>query len=200
MALENWYDRFNRVAEGPKQKQSNLQEVETTTKPVEKKRNTSFTDEINDLMDLRNFPLGLNPYEPFPFEELTPLKFDKFKVDMLGFEDMGDHYRLVTNLGGLANRKENQKLDEDHVKVEIHGKIKPYVEISYEYKEEDTQRGYFYTSHSQKTSVSLPVDADADTVDAFINDDGDIVVTVEKAKVRHIPGFVRDIPVLRKPE
>lgn len=133
---------------------------------------------------------------PFDLENvdvhLTPFKdlLNDFKD--FGFKDMDDHYEMVTNLGG---QKGESGAPEEAVKVELTGDDDRTVEITYEHSTSSDDHCFY--SHSQRTSVTLPDDADEKTVRAYFDDDDNVVVSVMK-KVEEEKPKVRTIPIGRK--
>ena len=134
--------------------------------------------------------------KPFDLENvnvhITP--FNDFMADLegFGFQDKGNHYEMVTNLGG---QKGESGAPEDAVKVELTGKNNRTIEITYE-QSTSSDENCFY-SHSQKTSVTLPTDADEKTLRAFYDDDGNVVVSVEKKTKDDSGKASRSIPIGR---
>lgn len=117
--------------------------------------------------------------DPFNLEgidlHITP--FDDFMAGLegFGFQDKGDHYEMVTNLGG---QKGESGTPEDAVKVELTGKDGRTVEITYEHSTSADENCFY--SHSQKTSATLPDNADAETVRAYFDENDNVVVSVKK--------------------
>lgn len=153
-------------------------------KPVENRprRVSSFrglTDYLLDPEKIGDFTLHIKPVEDLMAE------FEKF-----GFRDFGDHYELLTNLGG----QRGEELPKDAVKVELVNNSR-MVEITFEHSTSEDENNYY--SHSQKTCVTLPEDADADTIKANFDEDGDVVVTVDK-KRKEPENKRRSIPVTLK--
>jgi len=134
--------------------------------------------------------------KPFDLENvnvhITP--FDDFMADLegFGFQDKGNHYEMVTNLGG---QKGESGTPEDAVKVELTGKNNRTVEITYEHSTSSDENCFY--SHSQKTSVTLPADADEKTLRAFYDDDDNVVVSVEKKAKEEERKGPRYIPIGR---
>ena len=134
--------------------------------------------------------------KPFDLENvnvhITP--FDDFMADLdgFGFQDKGNHYEMVTNLGG---QKGESGTPEDAVKVELTGKNNRIVEITYEHSTSSDENCFY--SHSQKTSVTLPADADERTLRAFYDDDDNVVVSVEKKAKEEDRKGPRYIPIGR---
>jgi len=132
--------------------------------------------------------------EPFDLENvnvhITP--FDDFMADLegFGFKDKGDRYEMTTDLGG---QKGESGTPEDAVKVELTGKDNRTVEITYEHST-STDENCFY-SHSQKTSVTLPADADEETIKAYFDDNDNVVVSVKKKSKEPEKKGPRSIPV-----
>lgn len=133
--------------------------------------------------------------EPFDLENvnvhLTPITDLMEELEGFGFQDKGNYYEMVTDLGGQRGEAETP---EDAVKVELTGKDNRTVEITYEHST-STDKNCFY-SHSQKTSVMLPADADDNTLKARFNDDGNVVIWVKK-KVKEPEKTSRTIPIGR---
>ena len=135
--------------------------------------------------------------KPFDLENvnvhITP--FDDFMADLdgFGFQDKGNHYEMVTNLGG---QKGESGTPEDAVKVELTGKNNRTVEITYEHSTSSDENCFY--SHSQKTSATLPADADERTLRAFYDDDDNVVVSVEKKAKEESGKASRSIPIGRK--
>ena len=168
------------------------------------KRN--WFDSIEDVVPSAKFEFNLPAFkngmnlaktlfgEPFDLdnvnEHITP--FDDFMaaLDGFGFKDKGDHYEMVTDLGGGRN---NARASEDAVKVELAGKNNRTVEITYEHST-STDENNFY-SHSQKTSATLPADADEETIKAYFDEDGNVVVSVKKKAKEPVKKGPRQIPV-----
>lgn len=134
--------------------------------------------------------------KPFDLENvnvhITP--FDDFMADLegFGFQDKGNHYEMVTNLGG---QKGESGTPEDSVKVELTGKNNRTVEITYEHSTSSDENCFY--SHSQKTSVTLPADADENTLRAFYDDDDNVVVSVKKKAKEEERKTSRSIPIGR---
>lgn len=136
-------------------------------------------------------------FEPFELENvnvhITP--FDDFMADLegFGFQDKGNHYEMVTNLGG---QKGESGAPEDAVKVELTGKNNRTVEITYEHSTSSDENCFY--SHSQKTSVMLPTDADESTLRAFYDDNDNVVVSVKKKTNEENGKASRSIPINRR--
>ncbi len=128
--------------------------------------------------------------EPFDLH-LTPIDDFMEELEGLGFRDKGDYYEMVTNLGGT---KGDAGSPENAVQVKLTGKNNRTVEITYEHSTSD-DKDCFY-SHSQKTCVTLPTDADDKTIEAHFNDDDNVVISVKKKTVHEEPK-VRNIPIGR---
>lgn len=152
-----------------------------------------------DEFNLPAFKNGMNLAktlltEPFDLENvnvhITP--FDDFMADLegFGFKDKGDRYEMTTDLGG---QKGESGAPEDAVKVELTGKNNRTVEITYEHST-STDENCFY-SHSQKTSVTLPADADEETIKAYFDDNDNVVVSVKKKSKEPEKKGPRSIPV-----
>lgn len=109
--------------------------------------------------------------------EAKPIESLMADLDGVGFQDMKDHYEMVTELGG------NGDIKEDAVKIELlHGdmlsiKETPRVKVTYEHSV-STEHSHY--SHSQTTYVTLPEDADEETVSAHFDEKNRVVVTVDK--------------------
>ena len=127
--------------------------------------------------------------EPFDLDNVnarvTPFDF-MADLEGLGFQDKGDRYEMVTGLGG-------HEAAEDAVKVELTGKNNRTVEITYEHST-STDENCFY-SHSQKTSATLPADADEETIKAYFDEKGNVVVSVKKKAKEPVKKGPRQIPV-----
>ena len=150
------------------------------------KFNNSF-DKLTESLFKRPFDLeNVNVH-------ITP--FDDFMADLegFGFQDKGNHYEMVTNLGG---QKGESGAPENSVKVELTGKNNRTVEITYEHSTSSDENCFY--SHSQKTSVTLPADADADTLRAFYDDDDNVVVSVKKKAKEEGGKDSRSIPINRR--
>ena len=119
-----------------------------------------------------------------------PFDLDFSDFDSFGFQDKGDHYEMTTDLGG---QKGASGTPEDAVKVELTGKNNRTVEITYEHST-STDKNCFY-SHSQKTSVTLPADADEETIKAFFDENDNVVVSVKKKTKEPEKKVPRSIPV-----
>ena len=119
-----------------------------------------------------------------------PFDLDFSDFDSFGFQDKGDHYEMTTDLGG---QKGGSGTPEDAVKVELTGKNNRTVEITYEHST-SADKNCFY-SHSQKTSVTLPADADEETIKAFFDENDNVVVSVKKKTKEPEKKVPRSIPV-----
>ena len=122
---------------------------------------------------------------------VTPMKSLFDELGVVGFQDKKDHYEMVTELGG------NGDVKGDNVKIELLHESKDtpaYVKVTYEHKTETEHSSY---SHSQTTSVTLPDDADEETVSAHFDEDNKVVVTAKK-KVVEQKKNVRTIPIITK--
>ena len=134
--------------------------------------------------------------EPFTFDNVSlsvqPLNelLDEFKD--FGFQDFDDHYEMVTNLGG---QKCDNGTPKESVKVELTGKNNRIVEITYEHSASADENCFY--SHSQKTSVTLPADADENTVRAYFDEDDNVVVSVKKKVKEEDAKTSRVIPIGR---
>lgn len=137
---------------------------------------------FGEPLDLKNFSAHIKPFDDFMAE-----------LEGFGFQDKGDHYEMTTDLGG---QRDDSGTPEDAVKVELTGKNNRTVEISYEHST-STDENCFY-SHSQKTSVTLPADADEKTIKAYFDDDDNVVVTVDKKVKEPEKKGPRSIPVGRR--
>ena len=116
-----------------------------------------------------------------------------FTDEEFGFQDKGNHYEMVTELGG------NGDIKEDAVKIELlhdseYGEKKAgaYIKVTYEHKTETEHSHY---SHSQTTSVTLPRDADEETVSAHFDDENRVVITVKKLPEPKMEKSCRNIPI-----
>lgn len=113
------------------------------------------------------------------------------ELEGVGFQDRVDHYEFVTELVG------NGDVKEDAVKIELlHESLLKenrgaYVKVTYEHK---TETEHSFYSHSQTTTVTLPVDADENTVSAHFDEKNRVVVTVDK-KVQKTTNRSRTIPI-----
>ena len=110
------------------------------------------------------------------------------ELDGIGFQDRKDHYELVTELVG------NGDIKEDAVKIELLHESEDagaYVKVTYEHKTETENSHY---SHSQTTCVTLPKDADEETVSAHFDEKNRVVVTVNKKEEPKKNGC-RTIPI-----
>lgn len=121
--------------------------------------------------------------EPFDLESVNShiMPFDDFMADLegFGFQDKGDRYEMITNLGG---QKGESGTPEDAVKVELTGKNNRTVEVTYEHSTSKDENCFY--GHSQRTSVTLPADADEETLKAYFDDNNNVVITADKkAKV-----------------
>ena len=126
----------------------------------------------------------------FDFDPFTTSDCIVKGTEDFGFKDNGDHYEMVTNLGG----QKNEACDTGNAtKVELTGKNGRTVEISYEYSSEKNDK--YYYSHSQKTSVTLPADADESTLRAYYDDNDNVVVSVKKRVPEKAEKKVRNIPI-----
>ena len=163
MEKKDWFDKIKPVENRPR-RVSSLR---------------GLTDYLLDPVKMENFTLHIKPVEDLMAD------FEKF-----GFRDIGDHYELLTNLGG----QRGEELPKDAVKVELVNNSR-MVEITFEHSTSEDENNYY--SHSQKTCVTLPEDADADTIKANFDEDGDVVVTVDK-KRKEPENKRRSIPVTLK--
>lgn len=131
---------------------------------------------------------------PFDLENVNVhnTQFDDLMVDLegFGFQDKGGYYEMVTNLGG---QKGESGAPENSVKVELTGKNNRTVEITYEYSTSSDENCFY--SHSQKTSVTLPSDADEKTLKAFYDDDDNVVISVKKKAKEEKVKTSRSIPI-----
>jgi hypothetical protein len=146
MAKRNWFDRVEDIVPAT--------EFEFTLPEFKNGKNLVKTL-FGEPIDLKNLSAHIAP-------------FDDFMADLegFGFQDKGDRYEMVTGLGG-------HEAAEDAVKVELTGKSNRTVEITYEHST-STDENCFY-SHSQKTSATLPADADEETIKAYFDEDGNVV-------------------------
>ena len=133
---------------------------------------------------------------PFDLENvnvhLSPIEDLMAGLDGFGFQDKDGHYEMVTNLGG---QKGESGTPSDSVKVELTGKNNRTVEITYEHSTSNDENCFY--SHSQKTSVTLPADADENTLRAFYDDDDNVVVSVKKKAKEETRKTSRSIPIGR---
>ena len=167
MEKKDWFDKIKPVENRPR-RVSSLR---------------GLTDYLLDPDKIGDFTLHIKPVEDLMGKLVGD--FERF-----GFRDLGDFYELVTNLGG----QRGEELPKDAVKVELVNNSR-MVEITYEHSTSEDENNYY--SHSQKTCVTLPEDADADTIKASFGEDGDVVVTVDKK--RKVPEDKRrSIPVTLK--
>ena len=164
MEKKDWFDKIKPVENRPR-RVSSLR---------------GLTDYLLDPVKMENLTFHIKPVE----DDLMA-DFEKF-----GFRDFGDHYELLTNLGG----QRGEELPKDAVKVELVNNSR-MVEITFEHSTSEDENNYY--SHSQKTCVTLPEDADADTIKANFDEDGDVVVTVDK-KRKEPENKRRSIPVTLK--
>lgn len=145
------------------------------------KRGESLADALfKTPFDLENVNLHVTPFDEF---------MDSFKD--FGFKDMDDHYEMVTNLGGSMGES---GVPENAVRVRLAGKDNRTVEVTYEHSASSDENNFY--SHSQRTSVTLPDDADEKTVRAYFDDDDNVVVSVMK-EVKEDKPKVRNIPITR---
>lgn len=163
MEKKDWFDKIKPVENRPR-RVSSLR---------------GLTDYLLDPVKMENLTFHIKPVEDLMAD------FEKF-----GFRDFGDHYELLTNLGG----QRGEELPKDAVKVELVNNSR-MVEITFEHSTSEDENNYY--SHSQKTCVTLPEDADADTIKANFDEDGDVVVTVDK-KRKEPENKRRSIPVTLK--
>lgn len=147
---------------------------------------------FNKAMNLARhyFEDGFDVGYPIDNSHITP--FNDFMADLegFGFQDKGDRYEMTTNLGGQRGETDNL---ENAVKVELTGKDNRTVEISYEHSTSNDENCFY--SHSQKTSVMLPADADNETVKAYFDEEGNVVVSAEKKVKEPVKNASRQIPV-----
>ena len=167
MAKRNWFDSIEDIVPAVAFDEFNL---------------PAFKNGMNLAKTLFTEPFDLDNVN----EHITP--FDDFMAafDGFGFKDKGDHYEMVTGLGG-------HEAAEDAVKVELTGKNNRTVEITYEHST-STDENNFY-SHSQKTSATLPAEADEETIKAYFDEKGNVVVSVKKKAKEPIKKGPRQIPV-----
>lgn len=171
MAKINWFDNIQDRVPAVSFDEFNL--------PVFKNRKNLAKTLFGEPIDLKNLSAHIMP-------------FDDFMADLegFGFQDKGDHYEMTTDLGG---QKGESGTPEDAVKVELTGKNNRTVEITYEHST-STDENCFY-SHSQKTSVTLPADADEETIKAFFDENDNVVVSVKKKAKEPEKKCPRSIPV-----
>lgn len=135
-----------------------------------------------------NFPEALTGLAKYMLGGSHLANFDDFMAPLegIGFQDLDDHYEMVTELGG------NGDVKEDAVKIELlHDEGPAYVKVTYEHKTETEHSHY---SHSQTTTVTLPKDADEETVSAHFDEKNRVVVTVDK-KAQKKANKCRNIPI-----
>ena len=167
MAKRNWFDSIEDMVPAVAFDEFNL--------PVFKNRKNLVKTLFGEPIDLKNLSAHIAPLDDF-----------MAAFEVLGFKDNGDHYEMVTGLGG-------HEPSEDAVKVELTGKNNRTVEITYEHSTSDDEKGYY--SHSQRTSATLPADADEETIKAYFDEDGNVVVSVKKKAKEPIKKGPRQIPV-----
>ena len=156
-------------------------------------KNKSWFEAINDRLDKDlNFELSV-PKNDFGLswpsgENSITSEFHNFfsNFDKFGFQDKGDYYEMVTNIGGHKDIKESA------VKVELSGKNNDVVTVTYEHSVVTENSNY---SHSQNTTVTLPKDADAETISAHFDGDNNVVITVKKKVVKEKKPRTREIPI-----
>lgn len=154
----------------------------------------NWYENVNENVPVKNknrHPLSFDAFDIFNLPSLSDDDFGLMKgLDGIGFQDKGDHYEMTTDLGG---QKGESGTPEDAVKVELTGKNNRTVEITYEHST-STDENCFY-SHSQKTSVTLPADADEETIKAYFDDNDNVVVSVKKKSKEPEKKGPRSIPV-----
>lgn len=161
----------------------------------------NWYDSVNDKLSNRKFEVNIpslnrNKFigsffgEPIDLH-LTPISDLMEELEGFGFQDMGDYYEMVTNLGGT--RGDNESLQES-VKVKLTGNNNRTVEVTYEHSTSEDEECFY--SHSQKTCVTLPNDADDKTLEAHFDEDDNVVITVKKEEIRKQPNS-RNIPIGR---
>lgn len=133
----------------------------------------------NDPFDLDNVHMHVAPVEDLLAD-----------LEKSGFQDKGDYYEMVTGLGGYGV---DGGVPEDAVKVELLGAKDNIVEITYEHQISDGEHSF--CRHAQKTSVTLPADADNKTVKAEFDDENNVVVTVKKKVTQEPVKRSREIPI-----
>ena len=170
MAKRNWFDSI--------QDRVPAAEIEFNLPALKNGMNLAKTL-FGEPIDLKNLSAHIAP-------------FDDFMADLegFGFKDQGDHYEMTTDLGG---QKGESGTPENAVKVELTGKGNRTVEITYEHST-STDENCFY-SHSQKTSVTLPSDADEETIKAYFDENDNVVVSVMKKVKEPVKKAPRSIPI-----
>ena len=121
-------------------------------------------------------------------KHFTPIKDLMKGFESVGFQDKGDYYELVTDLGG------NGDVKEDAVNIELRETESPaLVKITYNHKASNEHSSY---SHSQSTMVTLPEDANPETLSAYFDEErkNKVIVTVDKV-IKKEPKSVRTIPI-----
>ena len=166
MAKKNWYDTIN--------------------DRVPAKVNKRNVDELLWPIFRRSFENSL-----FGNMGAVPINDLMEELEGVGFQDREDHYEFVTELVG------NGDVKEDAVKIElIHESLLKEnrgacVKVTYEHK---TETEHSFYSHSQTSTVTLPEDADENTVSAHFDEKNRVVVTVDK-KVQKKTNQSRTIPI-----
>ena len=160
----------------------NWSETSNDRLPAERKNHESLFSNFFGLDDYPTFSIRNILGDP----SLSPLHDMMGELDGVGFQDFGDHYEMVTELGG------NGDVKEDAVKIELlHEDTGAYVKVTYEH---NTKTEHSHYSHSQTTCVTLPKDADEETVSAHFDEKNRVVVTVDK-KVQEKQNHSRNIPI-----
>jgi hypothetical protein len=154
----------------------------------------NWYENVNENVPVKNknrHPLSFDAFDIFNLPSLPDDDFGLMKgLDGIGFQDKGTYYEMVTELGG------NGDVKEDAVKIELTNPEDAYlgvgtVKVTYEHMVSTEHSSY---SHSQATTVSLPEDADVDTISAHFDAENRVVVTVDK-KVKKEKKHSRDIPI-----
>ncbi len=146
-----------------------------------------FENNLNHLSDL------FSTADPFGFKSIGRIDDLMSDLEGFGFQDKGSYYEMVMNLGG---QKGEGEVPEDAVKIELGGKDGRIVKITYEHSTSEDENCFY--SHSQRTKVMLPADADDNTIKAHFNDDGNVVIWVKKKVKEEEKKTTRFIPVKRR--
>ena len=170
MAKRNWFENIQDIVPA--------NEIEFNL-PVFKNGKNLVETLFGEPVVLKNLSAHIAPFDDFMAD-----------LDGFGFQDKGDRYEMTTDLGG---QKGESGTPENAVKVELTGKNNRTVEITYEHST-STDENCFY-SHSQKTSVTLPADADEETIKAYFDDNDNVVVSVKKKAKEPEKKGPRSIPV-----
>ena len=171
MAKKNWFDGIQDRVSDASFDEFNL--------PVFKSGMNLAKTLLTDPFDLDNVHMHVAPVEDLLAD-----------LEKSGFKDKGDYYEMVTGLGGYGV---DGGVPEDAVKVELLGAKDNIVEITYEHQISDGEHSF--CRHAQKTSVTLPADADNKTVKAEFDDENNVVVTVKKKVAQEPAKRSREIPI-----